>query len=54
MAYCEMYLAITALVLRVFPHMQLYETDVDDVKYDHDMYGPMPKKSTLGVRVVMV
>lgn len=53
LAYCELYLATAALVLRVFPRMQLYETTVDDVKYDFDLFIPMVKKSSSGVRVTM-
>ncbi|KAL7936142.1 cytochrome P450 [Trichoderma chlorosporum] len=52
LAYCELYLALTALVFRVYPHMQLYETVVEDVTYDHDLFVPIAKGN--GVRVVIV
>ncbi|KAL7909376.1 cytochrome P450 [Trichoderma velutinum] len=51
LAYCELYLALTALIFRVYPQMQLYETTVEDVTYDHDLFVPMAKGN--GVRVVI-
>ncbi|KAL7950682.1 cytochrome P450 [Trichoderma barbatum] len=51
LAYCELYLALTALVFRVYPHMQLYETVVEDITYDHDLFVPMAKGN--GIRVII-
>ncbi|KAL6788177.1 cytochrome P450 [Trichoderma sp. SZMC 28012] len=51
LAYCELYLALTALIFRVYPHMQLYETTVEDVTYDHDLLVPVAKGN--GVKVVI-
>lgn len=48
-----MYLALSVLVLRVFPHLQLYETTVDDVRPASDAFIPFPKKGSKGVRAVM-
>jgi tetrahydromethanopterin S-methyltransferase subunit F len=42
-----------ALALQVFPHMKLYETAVEDVRYDHDLITAQPKKESKGVRVIM-
>ena len=53
LAYCNMYTALAALTLRVFPRMELYETDLDDVRYDHDLVAPAPKSGSKGVRVDM-
>ncbi|ROV93806.1 hypothetical protein VMCG_08793 [Cytospora schulzeri] len=53
LAYGELYIAVAALVLRVLPRMSLYETTVDDVKYDHDLVTSQPKKGSKGVRVVI-
>ncbi|KAK8113857.1 hypothetical protein PG999_005926 [Apiospora kogelbergensis] len=53
LSLCEMNLALAALVLRVLPHMRIYETDESDLRYDHDMFIPMPKSDTKGVRVTM-
>lgn len=48
-----MNLALAALVLRVLPHMRIFETDESDIRYDHDMFIPMPKSTTKGVRVTI-
>ncbi|KAL5001375.1 cytochrome P450 [Aspergillus recurvatus] len=53
LAYCNLYRALAALTLRVFPRMNLYETTVDDVRYQSDLFAPMPKKGTNGVRAVI-
>ncbi|KAL4757712.1 cytochrome P450 [Aspergillus foveolatus] len=53
LAYCNLYLALTALTLRVLPWMSLYETTVDDVRYHSDSFAPLPKKGTKGVRAVI-
>lgn len=33
--------------------MKLFQTTIDDVKYDHDLITAQAKKGTKGVRVVM-
>jgi Tfp pilus assembly PilM family ATPase len=33
--------------------MQLYETTIEDVKYDYDVVTPSPHKGSQGVRVVL-
>ncbi|KAF7858483.1 hypothetical protein EAF04_009083 [Stromatinia cepivora] len=53
LAYCNLYLAVTALTLRVFPRTKLYETSINDVRYDHDLFIPLPKKGSKGVRVLI-
>ncbi|KAF2667975.1 trichodiene oxygenase [Microthyrium microscopicum] len=53
LAYCELYVALTALILKVFPRLELFETTEADVKYDHDMFVPMPYKGSKGVRVLV-
>ena len=52
-AYCNMYAALAALTLRVSPWTELYETDLDNVRYDHALVAPAPKSGSKGVRVVM-
>ncbi|PWY85933.1 cytochrome P450 [Aspergillus heteromorphus CBS 117.55] len=54
LALCEIYLVLTTLVIRVFPHMRLYETTERDAKYDHDLFSPVPWSGSLGVRAVIV
>jgi hypothetical protein len=54
LAYCDLYLALAAVALRVYPKMQLYETTEEDVKYDHDLFVPMPRDDGKCVRVTIV
>ncbi|KAI1404039.1 cytochrome P450 [Hypoxylon fuscum] len=54
LAYCELYLALAALSLRVLPQMRLYETTEEDVRYDHDMFNPMTNARSKGVRAIIV
>ena len=53
LAYCDLFVSVAALTLRIFPRMKLYETTLDDVRYDHDMFIPQPKAGSKGVRVVL-
>ncbi|KAL4744633.1 hypothetical protein BDW72DRAFT_199403 [Aspergillus terricola var. indicus] len=53
LAYCELYLLLALLVLRVFPRMRLYEATEADVAYDHDFFNPFPVWESKGVRVVV-
>ncbi|KAF4986601.1 hypothetical protein FGRMN_10769 [Fusarium graminum] len=53
LALCELYLSLTALALRVMPHMSLFETTERDVSYDHDMFIPRTKSGSQGVRVTI-
>lgn len=48
-----MYLALTALTLRVFPSTKLFETDVKDVAWDSDFFVPVPRKGSKGVRALI-
>ncbi|GKT41142.1 cytochrome P450 monooxygenase sdnE [Colletotrichum spaethianum] len=50
LAYAELHLALAAIVLRVVPRMQLYDTTKREIEYDHDLAVPVPV-STRGVRV---
>ncbi|KAI1460504.1 cytochrome P450 [Annulohypoxylon moriforme] len=53
LALCEMYTLTAAFALRVFPHMRLYETTEDDIRYDYDLFIPITRADTKGVRVVL-
>ncbi|KAL6703424.1 hypothetical protein ACN47E_009683 [Coniothyrium glycines] len=53
LALCELHICLSALVLRVLPHMRLTDTTIADISYDHDMFIPMTKDNR-GVRVIMV
>jgi cytochrome P450 len=54
LAYCELYCAFAALALRVFPHIALYKTMVEDVRYHHDEFNPKPVLTSKGVRAVVL
>ncbi|OLN82371.1 Trichodiene oxygenase 6 [Colletotrichum chlorophyti] len=54
LALCELNLCLAALALRVLPNMRLFETNDEDVAYDHDMFIPVAKEGTNGVRVKVV
>ncbi|KAM0324284.1 hypothetical protein ACHAPQ_008383 [Fusarium lateritium] len=53
LALCELYLSLTALTLRVMPHMRLYKTTERDVRYDHDMFIPRTESGSDGVRMTI-
>ncbi|KAL4899598.1 hypothetical protein BDW74DRAFT_188984 [Aspergillus multicolor] len=53
LAYCNLYRALAALTLRVFPRMKLYETTIADVRYDSDLFLPMVQKGSQGVRATI-
>lgn len=53
LAFCELYLLLAAITLRVLPKMHLYETTELDVKYDHDMFIPCTYDDSKGVRVTI-
>jgi hypothetical protein len=44
---------LAALALRVLPHMGLFETTIDDVKFASDYFAPLPKLDSLGFRVLI-
>jgi hypothetical protein len=52
LALCELYLSLSALALRVMPHMRLHDTVDADLAYDHDMFIPMTKDNR-GVRLTI-
>lgn len=54
LAYCNMYVGLAALTLRLFPRTKLYETGVDDIKYDHDLFAPAPRDTSKGVRAIIL
>lgn len=54
LAYCELFLCLAALTLRVFPFLETHETEYSDVKYYSDALVGRPRPGSKGVRVVMV
>lgn len=53
LALCEIHFAVVALAVRVMPHMSLFETTEEDVQHDHDMFIPMAKAGSKGIRVTI-
>jgi hypothetical protein len=51
LAYCELYITLAALIFRVLPEVQLFETVEDDVKYHHDSFVPGLRPESKGVRI---
>ncbi|GAB1317992.1 hypothetical protein MFIFM68171_08202 [Madurella fahalii] len=51
LAFCELYLVTVAMALRVLPHVKLYDTVYEDIKYDFDAITPQPRKGARGVRI---
>ncbi|KAI1467491.1 cytochrome P450 [Daldinia caldariorum] len=54
LALCELNLGLAALALRVFPHIRLYETTEEDIRYDYSIVISMPRADSKGVRVIIV
>ena len=56
LAYAELYIALSMIVLRLLDHLELHQTSVDDIKYDHECFVPVPKGGfgqARGVRVLL-
>ncbi|KAI8961403.1 cytochrome P450 [Daldinia sp. FL1419] len=51
LAYCELFIMTTAFAFRVLPRAQLYETTIEDVKYDHDLIVPQTVKGPIAARI---
>jgi hypothetical protein len=41
------------MALKIFPRLILFETTEEDVKYAHDLFVPMTKEDSKGVRVLV-
>ncbi|PGG95967.1 hypothetical protein AJ79_09787 [Helicocarpus griseus UAMH5409] len=53
LAYCEVYLMVALMALRVLPRAHLYETTIDDLTYDHDLIVVQTKKGSISVRIAI-
>lgn len=53
LAYCELYLMVAAMALRVLPRAQLHETTIEDIEYDHDLIVPQSKHGSIRVGLVI-
>lgn len=54
LAYCEIYIMVALMAFRVLPRARLYETTIEDIKYDHDLIVPHTKNGAVSVRIVLV
>ncbi|KAK7218724.1 hypothetical protein V2G26_006727 [Clonostachys chloroleuca] len=54
LALCEVYVCAAAMILRVFPFLELYQTSRIDVDYDHDELIGKPSPRSNGMRVQVV
>ncbi|KJZ74709.1 hypothetical protein HIM_05826 [Hirsutella minnesotensis 3608] len=48
LAYAEFYICMAALTMRVLPFMELYQTKLSDIEYDHDEVIAKPKRGSKG------
>ncbi|KAH7028240.1 putative cytochrome P450 [Macrophomina phaseolina] len=53
LAYAELFCAIATVIRRLGTRMELYKTDVSDVRVTHVFNIPKPKEGSKGVRVVI-
>lgn len=53
LAYCELYMMVALMALRVIPRARLHETTVEDISYDHDMLVVQTKKGSISVRIAI-
>ncbi|KAI1476956.1 cytochrome P450 [Daldinia eschscholtzii] len=51
LAYCELFLMTAALAFRVLPRARLYETTIEDIKYDHDLIVLQTVRGSVAVRI---
>ena len=53
LAYAELYLGVTAVVLRVIDRLELVEPDVEDVRFYYDFFVTASKNWKRGIRVLV-
>ena len=50
LAYCELFLCITAVVTRLIDRIELINPNVEDVRFYHDYFMPASKNWRQGVK----
>jgi len=50
MAYCEIHLILSSVIRRF--DLELYETGPEDWQYTMDLFGPLNKADSKGLRVI--
>ncbi|KAL2011466.1 hypothetical protein VTN00DRAFT_4184 [Thermoascus crustaceus] len=53
LAYAELYMTLAAVVRRFGDRLQLYETTTEDVVMHRDIFIPVPKAGSKGIRVLV-
>lgn len=53
LAYAEMHIALVTVLRRLGDRMELFETDIDDIRVQRDFFVPKTKVGTKGVRVLI-
>ncbi|KAI1375408.1 cytochrome P450 [Hypoxylon crocopeplum] len=53
LAYCELFLMTAAMAMRVVPRARLFETTIEDLKYDHDLVVPQTIRGSVAVRIAI-
>lgn len=54
LAYAELFMVVGLILRRLGPRLRLYETGLDDVEILHDLFVPIPKLDTKGIRVRII
>ncbi|XXG96814.1 Mitochondrial succinate-fumarate transporter [Hypoxylon texense] len=53
LAYCELFIMAAVMAFRILPRAQLYETTVEDIRYDHDLVVPQTIHGSIAARIVI-
>lgn len=53
LAYAELNIALAMVLRRMGDRMELFETDIDDVRVQRDLFVPKAKVGSKGVRVLI-
>lgn len=54
LAYCELYIMLAVMALRVLPRTRLHETTVADISYDHDCIVVQTTKGNIAVNIAIL
>lgn len=53
LAYAEVYMALAAVIRTFGDRLELFETTAEDVEIYHDVFVPVPKAGSKGIRVLV-
>ncbi|OCL09743.1 cytochrome P450 [Glonium stellatum] len=54
LAYAELFIGLATIIRQLGGSLQLYETDVGDVEFHHDIFVPGVKPESKGIRVLVL